>query len=473
MKTPHKRHQNGFSQKHGGKAVDKIYCAIRLCSIGSKARKMEKSPKMTPKHTEISTIYETTMHWPPYTYRDYPEVVPESLQAFMEMLGTENSSSERKELQPWIPFCSLKCNFCYFPTELMSNNEMGKYLFALKKSLEMYARTKYVRTSEFSEIYLAGGTPSIMSTEQTIDLLTFCEKNFNFTDDREIKVTGCTHDFDYKKLKAFSEYGVAQLDLGVQTFDDTIRKLVNLRDKAKNAEETIKTAHNLGLRVSVDLMYNLPGQNLKVWIEDVQRALELEVESADCYALDVYPGTKIDQQLQSGDIPPRGNQEAETEMYLEANNTFKAAGYKKTCHNRFSRIQEDFLEPCMEVLGTGAGFFMGNLGEFSYVDINPSKAYIDTINRGKLPISKLSRTSKDDNMRKMMMRLYIRLPVNKQEFKNRFGKMPEEAFEDIINKLMQNGLIEDDGDEIRLTKLGDVWRYNVCWEFARPQEEYQ
>jgi hypothetical protein len=34
-------------------------------------------------------------------------------------------------------------------------------------------------------------------------------------------------------------------------------------------------------------------------------------------------------------------------------------------------------------------------------------------------------------------------------------------------------LIELDDQEIRLTKLGDVWRINVCWEFSRPPEEKQ
>ena len=422
-------------------------------------------------NTETSAVYEKAMRWPPYTYRDYPEVAPETLKAFTEFLGTENTSNNRKELQPWIPFCTLKCSFCYFPTELMSNNQMGKYLSVLKKALSMYAETQYVKTSEFSEIYLAGGTPSIMSTEQTIELLKFCENKFNLSEDREIKVTGCTHDFDYKKLEALAEYGVNQLDLGIQSFDDDVRRLVNLRDKARNAEETIKAAHKLGLRVSIDLMYNLPGQNLKVWSSDIQRALELNVESADCYALEVFPGTKLAQQLQSGDLPPRGDQGAEVEMYVEADNTFKAAGYEKTCHSRFSRIKEDFQEPCMEVIGTGAGFFMGHIGKFSYVDIEPSGAYIEAVNRGEFPISKLSMPSKEDEMGKMMMQLLIRLPVNKMEFKRRFGKLPEEAFGDTLNRLEKKGLIEIDDHEIRLTKLGDVWRINVCWKFSRPHEK--
>jgi coproporphyrinogen III oxidase-like Fe-S oxidoreductase len=426
---------------------------------------------MTIKETEPSTVYEKTMHWPPYTYRDYPEVVPDTLNAFKDFLGTENTSNNRKELQPWIPFCTLKCSFCYFPTELMSNNQMSTYLSMLKKALSMYAETEYVKTSEFSEIYLAGGTPSIMSTEQTIGLLKFCGNKFNIREDREIKVTGCTHDFDYKKLEALAEYGVDQLDLGIQSFNDDVRRLVNLRDKARNAEETIKTAHKLGLRVSVDLMYNLPGQNLNVWSSDIQRALELNVESADCYALEVFPGTKLAQQLQSGDLPPRADQGAEVKMYLEANSIFKAAGYEKTCHNRFSRIKEDFQEPCMEVIGTGAGFFMGHIGKFSYVDIEPSEAYIEAVNHGEFPISKLSMPSMEDEMGKMMMHLLIRLPVNKMEFKRRFGKLPEDAFGNTISRLEKKGLIEIDDHEIRLTKLGDVWRINVCWEFSRPQEK--
>ena len=109
-------------------------------------------------------MYKETKHWPPYTYRDYPEAAPETLQAFMEFLGTENTSSTRKELQPWIPFCTMKCSFCYFPTELTPSSSVGTYLSALKKALKMYAETRYVKTSEFSDIYLAGGTPSIMST---------------------------------------------------------------------------------------------------------------------------------------------------------------------------------------------------------------------------------------------------------------------------------------------------------------------
>jgi len=418
-------------------------------------------------------VYSKTLHWPPYTYRDYPEVTSESLKQFEELLQTENTSKTRKELQPWIPFCDSKCTFCYFPTELICKNKMQSYLEALKKCLMSYAKTKYVQTSEFSEIYLAGGTPSLMSVEQTIDLLKFCEKHFKMSEEKEIKVTGCTHDFDYKKLKALSEYGVDQLDLGVQTFDDNLRKLLNLRQKATQVEETIKNARKLGLRVSIDLMYNLPGQTLEIVSNDIQKALELNVESADCYALELLPETKIFNQIQSGEVPENGKEKIETKMYQQTQSSFKNAGYQKTCHNRFSRIKQDFQEPCMELIGTGAGFFMGNIGKVAYTDVESSDAYIDAVSKGKFPISKLWIPTVEDEMGKMMMNLLIRRPVKKMEFKNKFGKLPEEAFGKTITKLKNKGLIETDDKEIRLTELGDIWRINICWDFFQSKKNTQ
>ncbi|NIM45354.1 MAG: hypothetical protein GTO54_06965, partial [Nitrososphaeria archaeon] len=101
----------------------------------------------------------------------------------------------------------------------------------------------------------------------------------------------------------------------------------------------------------------------------------MDVESVDCYPLDVHPGTPLFKQLQSGEVPSIGGSNTERKMYLEAYGMFEESGYKPTCHNRFSRIAEDFAEPCSEILGTGSGFFMGHLGKYSYVDMKPVEAY--------------------------------------------------------------------------------------------------
>ena len=93
--------------------------------------------------------YDTRENWPPYTYRDYPDIKPETYHAFMEFLNTENKSGRLMELQPWISVCDSRCAFCYFPTTATSKVKIEPYLDLLKKELAMYAKTKYVQTSVF------------------------------------------------------------------------------------------------------------------------------------------------------------------------------------------------------------------------------------------------------------------------------------------------------------------------------------
>jgi coproporphyrinogen III oxidase-like Fe-S oxidoreductase len=65
-----------------------------------------------------------------------------------------------------------------------------------------------------------------------------------------------------------------------------------------------------------------------------------------------------------------------------------------------------------------------------------------------------------------MTRLYLRLPVDKKEFVQKFGTTPEKVFPKQLQKLKDKGLIEIDDKEVRITKLGEIWKGNIAWEFA-------
>ena len=180
-----------------------------------------------------SQVYESRENWPPYTYRDYPDIQPETYQSFMNFLNnTENTSGILMELQPWVSVCDSRCAFCYFPTTASNKVQIGPYLDLLKKELAMYAKTKYVKTSVFDEIVLGGGTPSVLSAEQIIDLIDFCKENFVTSKEYFIKVTGSSKTLALKKIDKLAEYGVYQMDMGAQTFDDKLRKALCLPDSA-------------------------------------------------------------------------------------------------------------------------------------------------------------------------------------------------------------------------------------------------
>lgn len=435
--------------------------------------------EMNSKGGERVQPYEEVENWPPYTYREYPEVTVENIRAFTDFLKTENDVGLKMELQPWISFCDSKCTFCYFPNEMFSKEILIDYLGALKKELKMYAETPYIRSSFFDEVVLGGGSPSVLSPHQLVDILSFCQENFNLTDDVMVKVAGCTHNFTVEKLKAISEFASSldarctQIDIGVQTFDNKIRKMLNIVDSADEAIKVIKTVREMGLYACIDLMYNLPGETMDTVKKDVEVAMGLEVEGIDYYSLSILPGTPLEKQVKSGKVPPIADSDMEMKMYLDAYELFRKGGYKPAGHSRFSYVKEHFTESCVAgwpwagQLTTGSGCFMGYLGPFSYVNIAPARAYIDVVAKVAFPIARLSVDSKEDTMKKVMTRLYVRQPVDKIKFKEEFGVFPEEAFPDAIERLVDKGLLAVDDREIRVTEAGDLWRYNIVWEFCK------
>ena len=424
--------------------------------------------------TKTSEAYDTRENWPPYTYRDYPGIKPETYEDFMKFLDTENTSGRLMELQPWVSVCDSRCAFCYFPTTASSKVQIGPYLDLLKKELAMYAKTKYVKTSMFDEIVLGGGTPSVLSAEQIIDLIDFCKANFTTSKEYFIKVTGSSKTLALPKIKKLAEYGVYQMDMGAQTFDDKLRKALCLPDSAADVETAIKYARKLGLVVCVDLMYNLPGQTMESWINTLKKTIELDAE-VDAYSLHVDPGTILEKMIKNGQSPPQGDAEYEKQMFLIGHKMLTEAGYKAVGHDRYSRVEWHMRENCLNgwpwggILTTGAGCFMGYLQKFSYSNIENINDYMETVKSGKLPICRLSESSTEDMMRRTMTRLYLRLPVSKKEFMEKFRTTPEKVFPKQLEKLTEKGLIEIDNKEIRLTKLGEVWKGNIAWEFAPDQ----
>ena len=433
---------------------------------------------MTNNSGNKSEPYEEVENWPPYTYTEYPDVTTENIHAFTDFLTTENEVGLKMELQPWVSFCDSKCTFCYFPNENFSRSIMRPYVRALKKELEMYAKTRYIQTSIFDEVVLGGGSPTVLDADQLVEILTFCEENFNLTNDVMVKVAGCTHNLTVEKLKAISDFAnrldarCTQIDIGVQSFDNKIRKVLNIVDSAEDASRIIKTVREMGIYACIDLMYNLPGETMETVKKDVETAMGLEVEGIDYYALSIQPDTPLQKQVESGKVVNLADSETEKKMYLEAYEMFQNGGYKPTGHSRFSYVQEHFTESCVAgwpwagQLTTGSGCFMGYLGPFSYVNIEPARDYIDFVSKGAFPIAKLSLDSKEDTMRKVMTRLYVRQPVDKIKFKQEFGIIPEEAFPGAIERLVKKGLLSVDASQIRVTEKGDLWRYNIVWEFC-------
>jgi oxygen-independent coproporphyrinogen-3 oxidase len=110
---------------------------------------------------------------------------------------------------------------------------------------------------------------------------------------------------------------------------------------------------------------------------------------------------------------------------------------------------------------------MGHIGSFLYSDTEDAQEYIEAVKNDAVPIAKLTKLSEEEEKRKAMMLIYIRVPVDREKFRSQFGVFPEEAFPEELRKLQQKGLIEIRENRIKLAEKGDPWRFNIAWEFFK------
>lgn len=386
---------------------------------------------------------------------------PTDLYYFMDLLEGENVNSEEKVLHITIPFCDSICTFCDAGRILARKDKIEKYLQALKGEIKKYSRTRYIGSSVFNALYFGGGgTPTVLSSEQLCDLLSYCKANFTFSEDTKITIESTTHNADEDKIRKLLDCGVDRLYFGVQAVDDTIRKLFNRTDSEKKVAQTIKTAHDLGCaNVHIDLMYNLPGQTIEMWKDDLKKAIDWNVDSISIFRLYVHPHLKLAKMLQSGEAPPIKDEDIAKEMYIEAVDALRDAGYKPQYTSGFvlpgkeNKYYDLFFKYQREGFGLGTtNWFCSLLGKYLYRNFESLEKYAESIRNGKFPIAEGVRLSKEDEMRRMMIR-GLGSGVDKSEFKKRFGKMPEDVFPKTIDSLRKRGLIIIDEQEIKLTDL--------------------
>lgn len=395
-------------------------------------------------------------------------------------MNLEETTNLRKQsaLYIHIPFCDSFCTFCsFYRSRTLKNDEetVERYISILLKELSMYAETDYVKSLEFGAVYLGGGTPSCLSSSQLSRILKYCSENFNFGKDIQVTVEGNASNLDKDKLKIMLENGCNRISLGVQTFDENTGKILNLPHSNSQVFQTIKSARELGHKnISIDLIYNLPGQTLKIWKNDLETSISSGIEHMSIFCLQIYPKTMLVKQLDNNEVPQIGSQDEAIEKYEMAIKMLISAGY----------IQEsltDFVKPGIEgykygrlraesseVLAIGVGS-NGYLNRCVYRNHKSIKDYIEMVESNKYLVATVRRIPATEEMHGFIAKGLRHLTVRKQEFRKRFDKEIEDVFEFILSELKQRGLLKIDDNKIELTDSGKVWGGNVCREFYSQQ----
>ncbi|TDT68109.1 anaerobic coproporphyrinogen III oxidase [Hypnocyclicus thermotrophus] len=348
-----------------------------------------------------------------------------------------------------IPFCQRKCYYCDFLSFSNMNDEIDNYVEHLIKEINLYP--KY----NFDTIYFGGGTPSLLSPKHINKIL----ENLNFNSNSEITLEVNPITVNYDKLKQFKNSGINRLSIGIQSFDNKILKLLGRLHDDKKAISTYYDARKAGFdNISVDLMFAIPNQTLKILNNDLNILKNLNPEHISIYSLIWEEGTKFWEMKEKHILMPLSN-EIEADMYkkiidfLTKNNYihYEISNFSK--QNFEARHNSKYWEN-KEYIGVGLGS-SGYYNRFRYKNVCFLDKYYGIINISDLPIIEKEIIDKKDSFKYI---LGLRL-LNK-------GISPrEDKYIKICNDLVKKEFLTNTNNKYFLTKKGIFYANDVFLEF--------
>ncbi|TCM73676.1 heme anaerobic degradation radical SAM methyltransferase ChuW/HutW [Rhodovulum steppense] len=193
-----------------------------------------------------------------------------------------------------IPFCENHCLFCGFYQNPWRRESGAPYVDAVLAQLAQGAETAIQQGHPLRAVYLGGGTPTALAIPDLVRLVEGLRRHLPLAPDCEITLEGRIVSFGLEKARAAFDAGVNRISLGVQSFDERVRR--RLGRKSTRAE-TIRFLDGLMAldrgAVVIDLIYGLPGQDRATFRADVQQAATLGLDGLDLYSLKAIPGTPL------------------------------------------------------------------------------------------------------------------------------------------------------------------------------------
>lgn len=368
-----------------------------------------------------------------------------------------------------IPFCLQKCFYCDFNSYANKQELVEKYTFALCN--EILKNAEILSQYKISTIYIGGGTPSYIDSKyikQILDtLFLFVDKEYL----KEVTIEVNPNSVTEEKLKVYKDSGVNRLSIGLQSNHNDILKKIGRAHKIEEFEKALDIANKVGFNnISADLIYPLPDLDLNRFNETLDYILNLKdknIKHISIYNLEIHENTKLKFLLDEGYVT-LVDEDEEYEMYTALNKRFKEAGYNRyeisnysipgyeSNHNLRYWNQSLYLG-----FGAGASSFFGGS---RYRNENSIEKYISYLDKGISIIAE-----KEDLDLLSLMKEYVMLALRKIEgldvtnFKSKYKKDVYELFSEELNSLINDGLLEKEGNYIHLTQRG-LEVANLVWE---------
>lgn len=381
-----------------------------------------------------------------------------------------SGASECRALYVHIPFCETKCSYCDFYS--LPGGRRGRepeaYLDALDRELALRAPAGFAPET----IFVGGGTPTVLSAEEIARLGRILRARADLSRLREWTVEANPGTLDAARIDALRAAGVDRVSVGVQSFDDRVLRSVGRIHDAAQARSAVRDLRAAGVpRVSVDLLFAVPGQGEDVFARDLEEAVALGTGHLSCYALLYEEGTTMLARERRG-LVRREAEDLEREMLLLARRRLAAAGFRAYEISNFARPGQECLHnlvywrngPYLGI-GVSAASFLGGVRSSNVRDL---RAYLERVARDGEAAAESERLDPRGALGETIM-LGLRLDegVGLADLRARTGIDPRALFDPLFRRLEAAGLVTVDRDRLRLTEEGIPVADAIIAEFLR------
>ena len=351
-----------------------------------------------------------------------------------------------------IPFCTQICYYCDFSKVFIKNQPVDSYLEHLLQEFHSYDIQK-LRT-----LYIGGGTPTALSAPQLEVLLDGLTKNLDLSVLEELTIEANPGDLDEYKIAVLKNSAVNRVSLGVQTFDDKMLKKIGRSHLEKDIYENIDRLKLAGFdNISIDLIYALPGQTMDQVKDNVAKAIALDIPHMSLYSLILENHTVFMNRMRRGKLPlPKEEVEAEMFEYIIAE--LERAGFEHYEISNFSKPGFESRHNLMywdnaEYYGIGAGA-SGYVNGVRYKNHGPIRHYLKAVEEGNARINEEHLSLREQMEEEMFLGLRKKTGVSKARFEEKFGTSFDNLYGQVVRDLCHQGLLQVEGQQIRMTKRG-------------------
>ncbi len=238
-----------------------------------------------------------------------------------------------------IPFCPSRCLYCSFPGYEIKKfkKRIASYLEALKREIKEFYQAAECVDINVDSLYIGGGTPTVLSASQLEELLYIVEPYVSRYNVREYTLeAGRPDTIDKEKLYLAKSYGITRVSVNPQTMQQKTLGLIGRCHDISQIHEAVALVQKLNLKLNMDLILGLPGEDAQSVIDTVEKVINLKPQNITAHTLAIKTASK----LRKLEVHLPTAIEV-SEMHIAVNKALRDQGYKPYYLYRQKRILGD------------------------------------------------------------------------------------------------------------------------------------